>query len=218
MNDFLLYLIRKPTKIVVLLAFLYAITALKPKKNRIHLYTLVILTIALVTEVINTIFVFNNKSINLCASISFGISIMLWLLILESVVYFKTVFKALFYAFCGFALANVIFFEGAKDFNTYTFVIGAFVYIIIFLYESFFQLKRENFQYFLSNIYILIFSPVLFYFGFTFYFAFKDSIIGNKIIIWKYTLYDIIALFINLVYYTMVSIYIYREKKLKNAG
>lgn len=217
MNDFLLYLIRKPSKIVVLFAFIYAISTLKPQKNRIHLYILLILTIAIITETINTIFVFNNKSISLCATLSFGVSIMLWLLILESVVYFKTIFKALFYAFCGFAISNVIFFEGTETFNNYTFLIGAFVYIIIFLYESFFQLKRENFQYFLSNIYILIFSPVLFYFGFTFYFAFKDSIIGDKIIVWKYTLYDIIALFINLVYYTMVSIYIYREKKLKNA-
>lgn len=217
MDEFLHYLVRKPAKVFILLTFIYGIINLKPKHKKVHLYIVAILLISLLTESLNTVLYFRDQSLSLNTTISLTISMSLWLLILQLNIHYKSVFKALFFAFWGFALANVLFFEGTKTFNNYTFIIGSFIYITIFLYESFYQLKRENFEYFFSNIYILIFAPVILFFGLTSYFAFKDSIIGDKIIVWKYTLYDVIVNFINLVHYGLICIYIYREKNLKNA-
>lgn len=119
--------------------------------------------------------------------------------------------------FVLFAIVNFFFFDGVHKFNSYSFVTGALLYVLLFLYDSFGELKKENFNYFTSNNYLLIATPVLFFIGFSFIFGFKNKDIDKIEILGLFTIYNFISYFANITYYTLINIYIYREKKLSNA-
>ena len=216
MLDFFNFFFQKPIKILVVITFLFAVFSLS-RRNSVHKYLILILLVCSLTEVVNSIIIFNNKSIVFSSTIGMILHHILWLIILEKKIYFKTVFYVLLISFIVFAAVNLFFIYGINRFNSYTFVIGAFIYILIFIYESFYKLKHENFSYFFSNSYLLIFSPVLLFLGLSFYFGFKDSALGEINVLSSIKLYDMIAYFANIIYYTLINIYIYRERKLKHA-
>ena len=94
---------------------------------------------------------------------------------------------------------------------------GALLYVLLFLHDSFGELKKENFNYFTSNKYLLVATPVLFFIGFSFIFGFKNTDIDKIEILGLFTIYEFISYFANITYYTLINIYIYREKRLSNA-
>ena len=79
--------------------------------------------------------------------------------------------------------------------------------------ESFYQLKQENFPFFFSNQFLLLMAPVLFFIGLTFMLGFKNHEILMAVFFGKLQLYKTINIVVNIVYYTLLNIYIYREKK-----
>lgn len=214
MTDFV-FQFCKPLKIAVLFTLLFALWGLK-WKNQTHRYLLNIMLICFFTELINTLLIVNAKSIVFSSSLSICFHHSIWLLLLLNFVSFPRTTFILLIGFVAFAAGNLFFFEGTDNFNYYTFVVGAFVYIGIFIYESFYKLRQEAFSFFLSNDYLLLLAPVLFFFGLSFMFGFKSSKITSFIIFSDIKLYSFIIYFVNIVYYTLVNIYIYREKKLSN--
>lgn len=120
-------------------------------------------------------------------------------------------------AFLLFGLFNLVFIEKG-DCNFYTFIAGGLLYIALFIYESFLQLRNENFSFFLSRKYLLLSVPILFFFGFSFIFGFKSDELAERKIFGLIELFDFIAYFSNISYYTLINIYIYRERRLKYAG
>lgn len=214
--EFLYLFLEKPIKIVVFFTFLHAVYRLT-LKNTLHRYLILVLFIWTITEIVNSALIYNHKSIVLSTTIGIIFHQIFWLLIIREKIYFKKIFYTLLTVFILFTMVNLIYIDGINHFNAYTFVVGAFIYISIFIYESFYKLRQERFAYFLSNDYLLLFSPVLFFLGLSFYFGFKDSALGEVNVIKSIKLYDVIGYFSNIIYYTLINIYIYRERKLKHA-
>jgi len=96
--------------------------------------------------------------------------------------------------------------------NYYTFIFGALLYVILFIYESYNQLREENLMYFLSNNYLLLFAPVYFFFGMGLMLGFKPLQVTRMILFGQVTLYVFIVNIVCIAYYTLINIYIYREK------
>jgi hypothetical protein len=213
--EFFQYLL-KPIKVYVLLTFIFAILNFN-RKIYSYKILLLILGVSIMTEIVNSFLLFNNKTIGFSTTISIIVTNALWIiLLLKYTIKIKSLKYILFFYF-SFCIVNMFLVEGVGNFNYYTFLGGALLYIFLFIMESFYQLKKENFTFFQSNNYLLLFSPVLFFFGLSFVFGFKSKELAETIIFSNLKLYDFIIYFVNVIYYTLINIYIYREKRLKHA-
>lgn len=206
----------KPIKVIVALTLILSIYKLNIK-NKTHRLLIVILTLCFITEMINSILIIYSKPIVLSMTIGVIFHHFFWLILIYKNVTFKRVYAFLIFFFILFCFMNLYMGEGLEKFNYYTFITGAFIYIMTFVYESFYQLRKENFPFFLSNNYLLLSAPVIFFFGLSFMFGFKSKEVTSNIVFGGIKLYDIIIYFVNIVYYSLINIYIYREKKLANA-
>ncbi|WDF65981.1 hypothetical protein [Flavobacterium sp. KACC 22763] len=116
---------------------------------------------------------------------------------------------------CLFALFSTINFmivEITNANNYYTFIFGALLYVILFIYESYRQLQEENLMYFLSNNYLLLFAPVYFFFGMGLILGFKPLQVTGIVLFGQVTLYVFVVNIVCIAYYSLINIYIYREK------
>lgn len=200
-----------PIKIIVLLTLIFGFIFLK-RKNRVHQYVLWILTISFITEYSVFLLLYFKQPIGLLYTISFIFHHSVWLLLLSHFVEHKDRMRIWIGIFIAFAILNVLFFEGFKAMNYYTFIFGAFVYLYFFISESFFQLKRDNFAFFTSNNFLLLFSPVFFFLGYSFMFAFQDYNVISVKIFGTIELYDFIGYIVNISYYLLLNYYIFKER------
>lgn len=207
----------EPAAYYVLLTIVFAMFTIEKNKLNNN-YLLFILFICLITELSSAVLEYNHYPFDLVYSISIIIHISLWLIIISKQVLNKKVASIFLATFLLFSSINLFFGEGLVECNFNTFIVGALLYIILFIYESFYQLKKENFTFFKSNNYLLLFCPVIFFFGLSFVFGFKSKELAETIVFNKMALYDFIIYFVNIIYYTLINIYIYREKRLKHAG
>lgn len=204
------------SRVLVIITFLYGIVNLNWKNNT-HRYLIVILSISFATE-IGTIILNNvnyKNGVNLLYSVSFIFHHMTWLLLITIFAEFSKWRNFSIPSFLILSILNFSFFE-KFGLNQLTFIIGAFWYIIIFIIGSFNELRKDNFIFFNSNNYILLFAPILFFLGFSFMFGFRESNIRYSVIFNKIDLYTIISDFVNLMYYSLICLYIYKENKFKN--
>lgn len=201
-----------PIKVVVFLTLLFALLQLN-KKNVLHKNVLVVLFICFLTELINTFLKHKGFSNAAFSTISIIFHDIFWLFILSIIVSFRKIVIMLILCFILFCIINLLFIEKFDQYNYYTFILGALIYLIIFFYESFFQLKNEHFVFFSSNNFLLLFAPVIFFLGISLMFAFDSKEITSTIVFGKVTLYKCIIYFVNLFYYALINIYIYKESK-----
>lgn len=214
MEDFFLHFLN-PIKIIVALAFCYAAFNLDRKKP-LNRKILAILLVCLLTEIINSVLKSSGKSTNLSTSLSIIAHGALWLWLLAGLVAIRMVALAALLVFLIFALADLFFLEGLWRFNYYPFVAGAFLYIVIFIYESFYRLYKEDFEFFLDRKYLLLLAPVLFFFGVSFMFGFKSKEVTSSLVFGRVKLYTFIIYFVNSAYYGLVAGYVFRERKERN--
>lgn len=196
---------------LVVITFLFATFGLS-WKNQTHLYLIMILSVFLVNEIISVFCDFFLSTMKINFTITTFIHHLLWLLILRKSVAFPNLVNAMIIAFATFCLCNFFFIEGWLIFNCYSFIFGAFIYLVFFLIESFNQLNKENFPFFFSNQFILLMAPVLFFIGLSFMFGFKSKEVNTIVFFEKFQLYKTIVIVVNVVYYSLLNIYIYREK------
>jgi len=212
----LLFKYAKPVKIFVIVTFINALLNLNRNKKN-NLFLIAILAICSLTELINPILKYIEISNSLFITISIILHHFIWLVLLKSNMILKKSGLIFIIIFIAFGFFNLIFLSGFFKFNYYTFVAGALIYILLFIWESFYRLKEENLLFFFSNTYILLCAPVLFFFGYSFMFAFSSKELTDKIIFGNLMLYDFISCFVNVLLYTLLNIYIYREKKFQYA-
>jgi hypothetical protein len=207
------YLLRSSViYIIIFCTFLHALISLN-KNKLMYRYVMMILTVFVLNEVISTCSVAYSFTFKINSTITTFVHNVLWLLIIRDSVRFPRIVNGLLIAFITFSLCDLFFIEGWKLFNCYSFILGSFIYLILFLVESFYQLKQENFPYFFSNKFILLMVPVLFFIGLTFMFGFKSRSVNTTLLFGKFELYRVIIIAVNIVYYSLLNIYIYREKK-----
>ncbi len=210
-NSILEYI--NPIKVCVTVTLLFALFKLD-KKNSFHRNVLIILFICFLTELINAFLKYIGNSNAVFSSFSIIFHNSFWLLLLSKVVPYKKLVYTLILSFILFSIFNLSFIEKFERFNYYSFILGALFYLLIFFYESFFQLKNENFEFFSSNNFLILFAPVIFFLGISLMFAFNSVQITSTIVFGKVTLYKCIIYFVNLFYYALINIYIYKESKL----
>lgn len=197
-------------KIVTVITLFYAFIKLK-KNSEINKYVLLLLSLNFLTELINSILIVNKYPIRTVTTMSIYVHQIIWFLILIKLFESKKLITYSLFFFTVFGITNFIAIEKSNTFNYYTFVFGALFYVILFNYESFNQLKKENFPFFKSNHFLLAFSPVLFFLGMSLLLAFKSYSLTSSQVIGSLTLYNIINIFVNLIYYILLNIYIFKE-------
>jgi hypothetical protein len=205
-----------PVKLIIVITLLFAIFKLK-WKNPIHRLVVIILLIDFLTEFINslliTVFELPYKNVVL---INVIIQHCLWLCLMGLIIVKKKTMLYCILFFLSFAIINFLFIQGVKKFNYYTFIAGAFIYLLFFFIESFHQLKKENFGFIFSNNYILLTSPIMFLFGMSLMFAFVSKEVTQTKVFLDMKLYNIIGNYVNIICYSLICIYIYQEIKIKN--
>ena len=209
----------KNTNLIQLLVFLtfgIAVFCLNLKQIS-HKFLLAILTCSFFNEFMTFLCIISKVDYSLLYSISAIIHNGLWLILLYSLTTVSKLFEYLIVIYFCFAVMNLFMFEGLDQFNNFTFVTGAFLYLIFFIIISFRQLKIENFTFFYSNNYLLLFAPVFFFLGLSFYFGFRNSDLGDIEIIGDMSLYKVIIYFVNIIYYGSLILFILLENKIKHA-
>ncbi|MFY0481828.1 hypothetical protein ACI6PS_04420 [Flavobacterium sp. PLA-1-15] len=202
------------TQLWVIISFFIVLVTYN-RNNKLHRILLGILSINLINEIVCLILLYLKVNISLAYNINTFFHHSLWLIILFSIIKRKKVLNIVLPIFLAYGIVNLFLFEGIQKFNYYTFIFGSFLYLIFFIWESFYRLKIEDLEFFLSNSYILIFAPVLFFFGLSVVFGFKSKELSDTIIFGNTRLYTVIGYFVNFVYYGLINVYIYREKKIK---
>ncbi len=141
----------------------------------------------------------------------------IWLLLLNKQVGKRYRIPIIVLVYLIFGFLNLFFYEGLSHFNHYNFIVGAFIYVFIFIYESFNQIKNEQLTFFQTNTYLLLFSPVILMLGYSILISFNSRTLNSTLIFDGITLYDFIGCFINFIYYFLIITYCYREKNITYA-
>ncbi|MEL1245873.1 hypothetical protein AAEO56_16485 [Flavobacterium sp. DGU11] len=185
------------------------------RKKKVHILLLLIVTVCLGTEMLTNFFIINSIGFGALYSISAVIHNVLWFAVLFSIIERLRYLKILILAYVLLAIINFLFIEGRLQFNVYSFALGAVLYLIIFISENIIQLQRENFLFFEKNESLLLYTPLLLFIAMSIVLGFRDTQLSDKKIIYGLSLYDLIISFANILYYSIITIYIYREKKLE---
>ncbi|MDR6966138.1 hypothetical protein J2X31_000131 [Flavobacterium arsenatis] len=201
------------TQLLVFVSFIVVLIAYK-RNNKLHHILLSILFVSLTSEVACLIFLYHKINISLVYSITTLFHHSLWLLLLFKITKRKMLGRIVMTVFLTYGIINLVSFEGLQKFNYNTFIFGAFLYLIFFIVDSFYRLKKEDFGFFLSNNYILLFAPVLFFLGLSVIFGFKNHELSETVVFGDVQLYTVIGYFVNIVYYGLINFYMYREKTL----
>lgn len=194
--------------IVVYCTFLYGLFQLK-FKNKNHIVLLLILLTCSLTELLASA----SDNISVLYSFSFTLHNSLWLYLLGSIANHqpKMNITILLYILCSGI--NFLFFEKYKV-NFLTFLIGAIFFLIALCSVCIKNLKTENLTFFSNNEFLIVIAPVLFFIGFSFMFAFRNSDVRFIKLFGKFDLYQCISTFVNVIYYSFINIYIFKERKI----
>jgi hypothetical protein len=190
---------------------------LKFRKNSTNILLLTVLISFFLTEMLTCLAVIYNKNYGPIYNVSITIHNLLWFRILLVNINKIYIFKFIAIPYLAFAVADMFYIESPEHFITYTFVLGAFIYLIIFLHENIYQLKNENFDFISSNENLLLCTPLLLFITTTAVTGFNDSELFDVTIIGNIPLYNLVNTFGNLFYYGVINIYIYRVNKLQYA-
>ncbi len=182
-----------------------------------HRVVFFLLLISLINEILSLYLISKNLKISTNNNIYIITHNFLWLILIYKIFNTKIyiLVSAIFFVF--FSVLNLFFIEGFNVFNDNILVVGSIIYCSIFIIEFYLNLKKENFNLISSNNYLLLFSPILFFIGFGFICGFKNKSLNDVIIFNNIKLYTFIIYFVNIIYYSLINIYIYRERKLKDA-
>lgn len=170
-----------------------------------------ILSICTFTEIVSKILSYNNISLWYLYNFSFIIHNSFWLKILlkDELSYQKRIIGS----YIVFSVIMYGFIDPTNFFNKIIMIVGALLYLIIFIILSSKNLNSERIDFFKSNHFILISSPIIFFFGLSILFGFNSKKLFDTIVFGKTNLYNFIIIFVNIIYYSLLNIYIIKEKK-----
>ena len=212
MTDLLVYIkTTNPISLLILVTLCYAIFKLK-KNSFTNQLLILIMSASTLSELLTVVCIVWNIDFSIIYSLYFIIIGMAWLLILTQEPHLKKVKFIVILLFLLFSLLNIVFIE-KMNLNYYTFIIGSFIYVSLFIYESYKQLNNENLNYFKTNNYKLLFAPILFFLGMSIVFGFRNSTVKDFYIFENIQLYTLIAYTVNIIYFFIINLYIYKEQK-----
>lgn len=199
----------------ILLTLGYILYRFKRETNRYLL--LLVLLLFVCTEILTKILVKNDLNHNPVYNISLIIHSLLWFRILFINSNKRHLFFLVSSLFLVFALVDMFYIEGWEQFNAYSLLAGALIYLSFFVVINIQQFNRENFDFLSSNENMLLYTPLFLFISISVYTGFHDSELGDVEIIPGFPLYYIINTFGNLLYYGFINLYVYRVNKLEYA-
>lgn len=206
----IIYILKIVLKVYVLFTFLNSFI-----KKVVNNKLILILLFSLLNILISSALIYINIKIAFINNLYIICSFVLWLSVLKDITKFKRANYFLL-VFILFSVFNLFFYENFNELNTKTFVFGTLLYLLLFVYVSYTMLKNERLDFFIDNNFILISSPILFFVGYSLMFGFKNKFLNNIILFNEVKLFDIISNFVNFTFYTLINLYIYKERSLKN--
>ncbi len=208
----------KLTQLFLIIAYCYLLVSYYPRKKKDKIL-MSILTFSIIIEIaVFTLCVYGNNevAVSILYSSNAILHNSLWLFMMVHVLDKPYVYKMIIPFYVVFGIVNLFFFQGFSKFNHYTFILGALLYLILFINESFYLLKKENLTFFQSNDYLLLFAPIVFFLGYSLISGFNNQELSKTEVLGTMSLYDLVGYFINLIYYSIIIIYISKEKKHRN--
>lgn len=198
-------------RIYILLSFILVLI-LSNRKTLNHKLAFYIISLSLINEIITGFFTVYFPSFRLNTNLYVIINACLWFYVLKINFQNNLYLKIIVFYFC-FAIINLILYDGFHQFNNTNFIVASIIYIILFIAESNKLLIKEKLDFFTSNNYLLLFSPVLFFIGFSFMLSFKSKELITFNCFNNIKLYTLIGNFVNIIYYSILNFYIYRDRK-----
>lgn len=187
------------------------------KRNTNHYLLLSILLLFSFTELITFILKRNDITHNPAYNISLIIHTVLWFKLLFINSNKPHLFLWVSFGFVILALVDMFFVEGWGEFNVYSLLAGALIYLYFFVVVNIQQFNRENFDFLTSNENMLLYTPLFLFITLIAVTGFKDNELYDVEIIKDYPLYELVNTFGNLLYYGFINLYIYRVNKLQYA-
>lgn len=184
-------------------------------KNRFFLFIILLNAIIIL---LSDLLIHYKISIEFICNIYAILHPILWFIILGEMIKSKIAYYLISLFLFGIVL-NLCLIDSnisLNKFNTANFVMGSLLYVAAFIYISFLELQKENINLLLSNTYLLVSSPVLFFIGISFIYGFENSALDNTVLFLNFKLYNIVNLFTNLIFYTLINLYIHKERRLNN--
>lgn len=200
-----------PIQLYIILSWLWVLINYVHRR-RVN-YLLLIISGGVFNEVIFNFHKIKGEVLILNDNIYVLIHTILWFLILFEKSRFKKQIICIMFSFIVFWVIDFLFVAKVSHFCTNSFILGALFYLIIFTYQSFYELKNNNLTFFQNNDYLLQSAPILLFLGLSFVLGFKNKALQNTIIFGTINLYQFISYFVNIVYYTIINVYIFKEKK-----
>ena len=191
-----------PINILVLVTFIMGLIFLN-KKNRIKFLLFLLLTFCLLIEILSIILLNYHQNITILYSLGFITHNTIWLFMIFSVFKKRYYRKLIILFFVSFSLFNLFFIE-KQELNHFTFIFGALLYIFILLFECSKTLLSDNLEIFKSNDFLVLLAPVMFFFGFSFIFGFRNSELRFVKVLFETELYTFISNFVNFLYYFII--------------
>ncbi len=137
----------------------------------------------------------------------------LWLILLKKQSLKPKLLTSIIWGFLFFNCLILFHISIFKEFNFNAFILGSLIYTSLFVFENYSNLKRENLSFFISNDYILLFAPVLFFLGMSLMLGFRSKSLTIIVLFEEVKLYDFVNCFVNIIYYSLINVYIYKERK-----
>jgi hypothetical protein len=203
-----LFKIIKAIDYYILLTWVIALFQIN--KSKYYRLIFFVLSVSLITIITTIGFILCKLNFTIIFNLSFIVHNTLWIYLLYVINKSYNFFLYLIAFYTIFSVFNLFFIE-KFNLNYYTFILGSVIYVVLFLFLSFEYLKKEILDYFVSNNYIIMFAPILFFLGFSFMFSFRELNLRKTILFYNITLYNFISNFVNIIYYSLINLYIYRE-------
>lgn len=183
-------------------------------KKQVHKYLLVILVNFVLTEIALIYANVFDVSVAWIYAPSIFVHNIFWFLILKVIFKKQRKFIYLILGYVFFSLFNVVL-NGFEEFDILSFIIGAALYMYLFISEYIKQLNNESFAFFDTNESLLLFTPILFFIGVSMIESFGSVTLSDTKIIGNINLYDVAVNFPNFIFYSIINIYFFKEKQLK---
>lgn len=200
-----------PIKILVLLTFVHFLFKFD-KRKKVHYWVLAVLLLSLINETLSSYLKYHGMTLRFSASVYIILHTLLWINLLGFVSGRRRMAWALSGVFSAFAFCNFLWIDGERAFNAFSLILGAFLYVLFFIYDCALRLQKEDMSYFSSDHYVLTAAPLLFMIGFGILFGFRSKELHN-VGMFGTTLYTIICYFINLFYYFLMNVYIKKQPR-----
>ncbi len=175
---------------------------------------MMVLSFTAANVILTKIFLNYNIDINLITNIHIIVCHTLWLVLLAKITHMGSI-KYFIIIWLLLSIVNFFFVENPFHLNSKTFISSAMLYVVVYIFACIKRLSDERLDYFFNNNFILISSPILYLIGYSMMFGFKSKTLNNATFFNCIKLFDLICYFANYIFYTLITVYIYKEEKYK---